>query len=110
MDQDILSDQVRINGSITEMTLTGDGKLRWADGGQRSLNVEKEVLGFVAEGSRIKIRTVVEARDQICCGGSTGGLMRKNYVFEPLSEDSQRLWCEKLRERVDSFGELNNFN
>ncbi|KAK3188101.1 hypothetical protein Dsin_027662 [Dipteronia sinensis] len=104
MDQAIMSDRVLVNGTITPLTLTGDGVLRWSGGGQRSLTVEKEVLGFVAEGSRIRIRTVLEGGGGICCGESSGGLVRKDFVFEPLSEDSQRLWCEKLREYIDSLG------
>ncbi|KAK2644190.1 hypothetical protein Ddye_019385 [Dipteronia dyeriana] len=104
MDQAIMSDRVLVNGAITPLTLTGDGVLRWSGGGQRSLTVEKEVLGFVAEGSRIRIRTVLEGGGGICCGESSGGLVRKDFVFEPLSEDSQRLWCEKLREYIDSLG------
>lgn len=35
---------------------------------------------------------------------SSGRPVRKDYVFEPLSEDSLRLWCEKLREYIDSLG------
>ncbi|KAK0578307.1 hypothetical protein LWI29_008386 [Acer saccharum] len=104
MDQAIMSDRVLVNGTITQLTLTGDGVIRWSGGGQLSLTVEKEVLGFVAEGSRIRIRTVLEGGGGICCGESPGGLVRKDFVFELLSEDSQRLWCEKLREYIDSLG------
>ncbi|TXG47295.1 hypothetical protein EZV62_026589 [Acer yangbiense] len=103
MDQAIMSDRVLVNGTITQLTLTGDGVIRWSGGGQLSLTVEKEVLGFVAEGSRIRIRTVLEGGGGICCGESPGGLVRKDFVFELLSEDSQRLWCEKLREYIDSL-------
>ncbi|KAH9796745.1 Sphingosine kinase 1 [Citrus sinensis] len=102
--QDILSDRVRVSGGITAMTLTGDGRLRWTDGPQRSLTLEKQVLGFVVEGNKIRIRAVVDGRDEICCGGSAGSVVRKDFVFEPLSEDSKRLWCEKLRDFIDSFG------
>lgn len=104
--QDILSERVRVSSRITSMTLTGDGTLRWTDGRQRSLTLEKEVLGFVVEGGKIRIRAVVEGRDGLCCGGSTGCVVRKDFVFEPLSEDSQRLWCEKLRDFMDSFGKF----
>ncbi|KAH9748455.1 Sphingosine kinase 2 [Citrus sinensis] len=102
--QDTLSDRVRVSGRITAMTLTGDGRLRWTDGHQRSLTLEKQVLGFVVEGSKIRIRAVVDGRDEICCGGRAGSVVRKDFVFEPLSEDSKRLWCEKLRDFIDSFG------
>lgn len=104
--QDTLSDRVRVSGRITAMTLTGDGRLRWTDGHQRSLTLEKQVLGFVVEGSKIRIRAVVDGRDEICCGGRAGSVVRKDFVFEPLSEDSKRLWCEKLRDFIDSFGKF----
>ncbi|KAL5772539.1 hypothetical protein ACOSQ2_012463 [Xanthoceras sorbifolium] len=104
MDQAVMSDRVIVNGTVTPMTLTEDGVLRWSGGSQRSLTLEKEVLGFVVEGSRIRIRAILEGGGGICCGGSTGSLVRKDLVFEPLSEDSQRLWCQKLREYIDSLG------
>ena len=104
--QDTLSDRVRVSGRITAMTLTGDGRLRWTDGHQRSLTLEKHVLGFVVEGGKIRIRAVVDGRDEICCGGRAGSVVRKDFVFEPLSEDSKRLWCEKIRDFIDSFGKF----
>ncbi|KAA8519864.1 hypothetical protein F0562_014046 [Nyssa sinensis] len=102
----ILSDRVIVNGTVTSLTLTTSGQLRWSEGSgsHRCLLVGKEVLGFSVEGSRIKIRAVVDSRDGICCIGSRGALVRKNFVFEPLSEVSLRLWCQKLQEYIDSLG------
>ncbi|KAJ0017834.1 hypothetical protein Pint_10726 [Pistacia integerrima] len=104
MDQEKLSDRVLINGTVVRVTLTADGKLQWTEGFQRTLTLEKEVLGFAVDSNKIKIRAVIEKENGICCGGSTGGLVRKDFVFEPLSQESQRLWCQKLREYLDSLG------
>ncbi|PPS00723.1 hypothetical protein GOBAR_AA19943 [Gossypium barbadense] len=101
----ILSDQVLVNGTAVPLTLTGDGKLRFLGQRQRCLTVEKEVLGFaVEEGSRIRIKAVVEEREGICCCGNRGDLVRESFVFEPLSEDSLALWSQKLRDYIDSLG------
>uniref|UniRef100_A0A5B6ZHW6 sphingosine kinase n=1 Tax=Davidia involucrata TaxID=16924 RepID=A0A5B6ZHW6_DAVIN len=101
----VQSDRVLINGTVTSLTLSAAGRLRWSEGGShRCLVVEKEVLGFSTEGSRIKIRAVVENGDGICCIGSRGALVRKNFVFEPLSEYSLRLWSQKLQEYIDALG------
>ncbi|PRQ28895.1 putative sphingosine kinase [Rosa chinensis] len=87
------------------MTFFADGVLRWTESGERSLIVEKEVLGVKVEGPKIRIGGLVDGEGGICCVGSTGGgLVRKDLVFEPLSEDSQRLWCQKLLEFIDSLG------
>lgn len=102
--QPVLSDRVLINGTVTPVTLFADGVLRWSERGQRSLIVEKEVLGFAAEGPKIRIRALVEDGDGICCVASRGAVVRKEFVFKPLSEDSHRLWCQKLREHIDSLG------
>ncbi|TYI59274.1 hypothetical protein E1A91_D10G024900v1 [Gossypium mustelinum] len=100
----ILSDQVLVNGTAVPLTLTGDGKLRFLGQRQRCLTVEKEVLGFaVEEGSRIRIKAVVEEREGICCCGNRGDLVRESFVFEPLSEDSLALWSQKLRDYIDSL-------
>ncbi|KAL5579324.1 hypothetical protein UlMin_011766 [Ulmus minor] len=100
----LFSDTVTVNGTVTPLTLTADGVLRWSEGGQRCLTIEKEVLGFATDGPKIKIRAVVQGGGGICCIGSRGALVRKNFVFQPSSEDSQRLLCQKLREFVDSLG------
>lgn len=102
--QSILSDRVTVNGTVTQLTLTADGKLRWTDRGQRCLTIEKEVLGFVIEGARIRIKAVVDSEDSIFCAGSKGTLVRKDFVFHPLNEDQQRIWFQHLRDYLDSLG------
>ena len=106
----MLSDRVLVNGTVIPLTFTGDGKLRWTGKGQRCLTVEKEVLGFALEGSRIRVKAVVGKRDGICCFGKRGDLVRHSFVFEPLSEDSLRLWSQKLRDYIDSLGAKKNSN
>ncbi|XP_009376260.2 sphingosine kinase 1 isoform X1 [Pyrus x bretschneideri] len=102
--QPLLSDRVLISGVVTPVALFSDGVLRWSERSQRSLIVEKEVLGFAAEGPKIRIRAFVEGGAGICCGANRGAVARKDLVFEPLSEDSQRLWCQKLGDYIDSLG------
>ncbi|XVE51252.1 hypothetical protein DITRI_Ditri02bG0025000 [Diplodiscus trichospermus] len=100
----ILSDRVLVNGKVVPLTFTGDGKLRWTGEGQCCLTVEKEVLEFSLEDSRIQVKAVVEKRDGICCAGSRGDLVRQSFIFEPLSEDSLIHWSQKLRYYIDSLG------
>lgn len=100
-----ISDLVKINGTATTLTLTAGGKLQWLEGGSnRCLTVEQEVLGFSTEGSRIKIRALVEKGGGICCIGGREIPVRKSFVFEPLSEASLQLWSQKLRDYIDSLG------
>ena len=101
-----ISDRVLIDGTVTPLTLTADGRLLCSTQGQRSLSIEKEVLGFAEEGSRIRIKAVVDGEDGSCCVSGRGNLVRKDFVFEPLSDDSRMLWCVKLRECVDSLGNV----
>lgn len=105
MEQDecILSDQVRINGCTTAATLSAGGQLRWED---RRLNIEKEVLGFSVDGFKVKIRAVVEAGAGICCCRGKSSLIRKTFVLELLSNDSLRIWTQKLQEYLDSLGKI----
>ncbi|XP_009794880.1 sphingosine kinase 1 [Nicotiana tabacum] len=97
----VLSDRVQINGIVVPLTLTAGGQLRWPD---RCLSIEKDVLGFVVEGSRIKIKAVIESGAGICCAGDGGAPLRKTFTFEPLSEDSLRLWNQRLQAVLDSLG------
>lgn len=101
----ILTDRVLVNGIVTPASLTAGGELRWSENGtQRSLKIEKQVLGFSIEGSEIKIKTVVESKGGIFCVESRGSLVRKSFVFQPLSDDSLRIWCQKLQHYIDSLG------
>lgn len=100
----LISERILVNKIPTLVSFTSDGRIRWFDSAQRCVTLEKEVLGFTPEGSRIRIRAVAESGDGICCVGSGGALVRKDYVFEPLSDDSKRLWCQKLQEYIDSLG------
>ncbi|KAJ1379143.1 NAD kinase/diacylglycerol kinase-like domain superfamily, partial [Sesbania bispinosa] len=109
MDQSVqqrplISDRVTVNGTVTPLALLADGRLWWSEGIQRCLSVEKEVLGFVSSGSYIKIKTLVEVRDGCCTTGAPGRLVQNDVVFQPSSEETHRLWCEKLREFIDSLG------
>lgn len=97
----VLSNRVQINGISVPLTLTAGGQLRWPD---RCLSIEKDVLGFIIEGSRIKINAVIESGAGICCGGDGGAPLRKTFTFEPLSEDSLRLWKQRLHAVLDSLG------
>ncbi|KAK7246586.1 hypothetical protein RIF29_41455 [Crotalaria pallida] len=97
----LISDRVTVNGTVTPLALLADGRLWWSEGGQRCLSVEKEVLGFVAEGPYIIIKTLIENRDGCC---STGKLFRNDVVFQPSSQESHASWCHKLSEFIDSLG------
>ncbi|KAL1560170.1 sphingosine kinase [Salvia divinorum] len=103
MEQDecILSDQVRTNGHTTTATLSAAGQLRWED---HRLDIEKQVLGFSVDGLKIKFRAVVEAEAGICCCSSKSALIRKTLTLELLSNDSLRIWTEKLQDYLDSLG------
>ncbi|KAF8391407.1 hypothetical protein HHK36_023711 [Tetracentron sinense] len=98
-----INEQVRVNGALTAATLSDYGRIRWTESNDLCLTVEKEVIGFAVEGSRIRIRAFVESEIGLSCVGSRGIRVRKDFVFEPLSEDSQQLWCQKLQEFIDSL-------
>ncbi|CAI0468390.1 unnamed protein product [Linum tenue] len=106
--QAVFSGLVKINGAATtQLTLTSEGKLRWTDGEEpRCLVLEKQVLGFVVEGSKVVVRAVVRSEGGCCsCIGSRGaGLVRKDFAFEPVHGDSLKLWSMHLRDHLDSLG------
>ncbi|XP_028795382.1 sphingosine kinase 1 isoform X2 [Neltuma alba] len=100
--QPVFSDRVVVNGTVTPVSLFSDGTLWCLDGGQRCLHLEKDVLGFVTDGPDIKIRCLVDGQSG-CSPRNRGKLVRKDVVFQSLSQESQRLWCQNLREFLDSF-------
>lgn len=108
--REIMSDLVKINGVDTTLTLTFAGKLQWNDGQRdRCLTVEKQVLGFSTVGSKLFVKTVVDTSGVCCVGGGNNGPTRKTFVFEPLSEGSLQLWSHKLRQYIDSLGNMFEF-
>ncbi|XP_055827487.1 sphingosine kinase 1-like isoform X2 [Solanum dulcamara] len=101
----VLSDRVRVNGVETLVTFTAEeGILRWTE---NCLSIEKEVLGFTVEGTKIKVRAIKEndGGGIICCSGNTGVTVKiRSYNLEMLSEVSLRIWTQKLQEFIDSLG------
>ncbi|CAL0312024.1 unnamed protein product [Lupinus luteus] len=101
----VISDRVTFNGTVTLLSLLVDGTLWWPEISQRSLKLDKEVLGFIADGPKIKLKTVVEVGDSCSCvAGSRAKLVRREVVFQPSSEELHKLWCHKLGDFIDSLG------
>ncbi|KAJ0018526.1 hypothetical protein Pint_10264 [Pistacia integerrima] len=42
---------------------------------------QKEILRFTVGSNKIKIRAIIEKEDGMHCGGRSGGLVRKDFVF-----------------------------
>ncbi|CAN7031913.1 hypothetical protein BRARA_H01062 [Brassica rapa] len=102
----IVVDLVLIDGELGMVKLTANGVLEAIEYGEpsRYWTVKKDVLGFVVEGKYIRIKTVVEREEGICCGEFGGDYSRKDFVFEPFSEDAKNRFCFKLRHYLDSLG------
>ncbi|XP_010439462.1 PREDICTED: sphingosine kinase 1 isoform X1 [Camelina sativa] len=100
----IISYRVLVNGVVTPLTLTVEGELRWTESGRRKSTAKKGILSFVVEGNKVRVKTLVEREGGICCGGNYGDYARKDFDFEPLSDESRKLWYDKLHEHLDSLG------
>lgn len=101
----IISDRVLVNGVVTPLLLTIDGELRWTESGRRKSTAE--ILSFVVEGNKVRVKTLVERGGGICCRENAGDYTRKDFVFESLSDESRKLWCDKLHQHLQSLGQLN---
>ncbi|XP_021726347.1 sphingosine kinase 1-like isoform X1 [Chenopodium quinoa] len=103
-----ISERITLNGTLIPLTFNSDGILRWVDGGdEKSLSLEKEVLGVSMEDSRIILKCAVKSNGcggGILCCSPTEGLVRKSLVLEASSQESLQLWFQKLREFLDSLG------
>jgi len=64
----------------------------------------KEILSFVVEGNKVRVKTLVEKGGGICCRGSAGDYARNDFVFEPLSDESRKLWSDKFHQHLVSLG------
>lgn len=105
----IVSDQVLVNGDQASLTLTTDGILRWFNGGviHGCLCIEKEVIGLSTVGHVITIKALVSDQNEFCYGnGKTGKLVRKSFVFQPVSDYSLRNLCDKIQGYIDSLGKF----
>ncbi|ESQ55218.1 hypothetical protein EUTSA_v10025052mg [Eutrema salsugineum] len=100
----IISDRVQVNGIVTPLTLTADGELWWTESGRRKSTAVKDILSFVVESNKVRVKTLVERGGGICCGETAGDYARKDFVFEPLSDESRKLWCDKLHQHLESLG------
>ncbi|KAL1195140.1 Sphingosine kinase 1 [Cardamine amara subsp. amara] len=100
----VISDRVIANGIVTPLILTIDGELRWTESGRRKSTVGKDILSFVVEGNKVRVKTLVERGAGICCKENAGDYTRKDFVFEPLSDESRKIWCDKLHQHLQSLG------
>ncbi|KAL5730053.1 sphingosine kinase [Ranunculus cassubicifolius] len=100
--QQPISERVKVNRTLTTLTITSDGKLQWTNGRERSVTVEKEVLGFGIDGLTVTVRALVNQESGFCCIVKSQGIRRReDFVFEFLTEDSMTIWCTKLQELID---------
>uniref|UniRef100_A0A803LPM9 DAGKc domain-containing protein n=1 Tax=Chenopodium quinoa TaxID=63459 RepID=A0A803LPM9_CHEQI len=102
-----ISERITLNGTLIPLTFNSDVILRWVDGGdEKSLSLEKEVLGVSMEDSRIILKCAVKSSGSgggILCCSPTEGLVRKSLVLEASSQEYLQLWFQKLREFLDSL-------
>ncbi|TKY71629.1 Sphingosine kinase 1 [Spatholobus suberectus] len=99
-----MSDQVTVNGIVMPLALLTDDHLWWSEGFQWCLSVEKDVLGFVTNGPYTRIKSLVETRDGCCITVAPTRLVKNDVMFMPSFEELHKLWCQKLRQFVDSLG------
>lgn len=104
--ENIVSDEVTVNGIRTTLTLTGDGTLRWFDqrGKLCCLCVEREVLGLTTVGMLITINTILSKGGSVFCLGRGTNLVRTRFVFQALSADSLRILSDNIQAYIDSLG------
>lgn len=105
--ENIVSDEVLVNGIRTSLTLTSDGTLRWFDqhGKLSSLCVEKQVLGLTTVEMLITVNTILSKGGGVFCLGREG-LVRTRFVFQALSADSLRILSHKIQAYIDSLGNI----
>ncbi|KAJ0017220.1 hypothetical protein Pint_10182 [Pistacia integerrima] len=94
---------------VLRLQLTADEKFLWTEGFQ-----QKEILRFIVDSNKIKIRAILEKEDGIYCGGRSGGLVRKDFVFcffHKILEDycaktsvNILIWPKRLFIFMNSFG------
>ncbi|CAO1946209.1 unnamed protein product [Urochloa humidicola] len=106
---------VRVDGAPAEATL-GGGELRWRRAaGERTLSLEREVLGVEARGGVVVVRAFVVAaggaRAASCAPGAGAGgkgagrRRRRDFVFDMADgEGAAAAWCARMTRCLDSFG------
>ncbi|KAL0916989.1 hypothetical protein M5K25_014545 [Dendrobium thyrsiflorum] len=106
-----MKERIRVNGFLSEASLSTGGELRWrqnddSGGGERSLIVESDVLGFSVEGREISVRAFVKEVKGFSCGGSSefGKRLRKDFVLEMPTEVAAEMWTIRLRDCINSLG------
>ncbi|KAG0477227.1 hypothetical protein HPP92_013631 [Vanilla planifolia] len=103
-------ERIRVNGHPAEASLSGSGEIWWrfngeCGGGNRCLDVESEVLGFVAEGREITIRAFLsELKGQPRGSEELGKRVRKEFVLEMSSDVVAESWSERLGDYMNSLG------
>ncbi|KAI3710534.1 hypothetical protein L2E82_40317 [Cichorium intybus] len=89
-------------GHLLRYVYIAEIKRKWGkeegDSGEKRWNLVRPISSIRPIGFQFNI---YYQRNKPCSSGRS--LVRKNFVFEPLSEDSRRNSCEKIQAYVDSL-------
>jgi len=109
--EEILSEQVVLDGNRAVVTLDASGVLRWRGGekGEKpsgQLGVVNDLIGFSSSGSSIRLCTfkMTECSSSFCGKGSVPGRKRKDMVMEFSDGASHKLWCDSIQRILDESG------
>ncbi|CAN6457752.1 unnamed protein product [Victoria cruziana] len=104
----LIAEEALVDGKASTLTLSASGRIEWRGRSSGCLSVDADVLGYAAEGSALRIRAFLKKSGGGCCGHKDIVRERRDVVLEPSSEESLGLWCERLRQCVDSLARPKN--
>ncbi|KAG9149691.1 hypothetical protein Leryth_012414 [Lithospermum erythrorhizon] len=97
----VVSSRVKVNGVEVTATLSPGGRLNFPGW---SLAIDKEILSFTTQASKIIIKALIEKGAGITCGVSSQGHVRKTFVFDHVTKEAHEIWTRRLHHFIVSLG------
>lgn len=111
--EEVLSEQVVLDGKRVMVTLDKSGVLQWrGDKPAGQLVVANDLIGFRSSGSRtILLYTfkLTEFSSSFCGKATTPGRKRKDLAMEFSDDAPHKVWCDSIQRILDESGIVSSF-
>ena len=102
--EEILSEQVVLDGKRVTATLDGSGVLQWRGERNGQLVVYNDLIGYSSLGSNIVLYTFKMTESTRFCGKGLPGRKRKDMVMEFTGDAAHRLWSDAIQQTLNESG------
>lgn len=102
--EEILNEQVVLDGKRAVVTLDASGLLQWRGDKEGQLLVRDDLIGVSSSGSELHLHTFKMTQSTKMCGKDLAGRKRKDMAMEFNTDAALKLWGQSIQRILDESG------